>query len=60
MDYTDVVNHYKTAAEAAKKLQVRPTALANWKARGFIPKGTQAIIQIATRGKLRADTQERR
>jgi hypothetical protein len=58
MDYNDIVTHYGSAAQAAEKLGVGATALANWKARGFVPLGTQALIQIKTRGRLKMDQPE--
>jgi len=55
MDYQQLIEFYGTAREAARKLQVTESAIAQWKIRGRIPEGSQAIIQIRSRGRLRAD-----
>ncbi len=55
MTYAELIEHYGTASEAARKLGVSRPLLSMWKKRGEIPVGRQALIQIQTRGRLRAD-----
>ena len=58
MTYADLREHYGTAAMAARKLGISRPLLSMWKKRGEIPVGRQALIQIQTRGRLRADRPE--
>jgi hypothetical protein len=55
MNYDDIIRHYGSAAKAARKLPYGPTAIANWKARKAVPIPTQHVIQVLSRGKLRAE-----
>jgi DNA-binding transcriptional regulator YdaS (Cro superfamily) len=56
MDVNDVVQFFGTASEAARRLGVTRAAVSIWQRRG-IPPGRQALIQLQTRGKLRAEDQ---
>jgi len=55
MTYQDIIKHYGTAADAAAKLKITPQAVHNWKMRGKIPAMTQFLIQVRSKGRLRAD-----
>lgn len=55
--YDELIAFYGTAANAAGKIGVSRPLLSMWKKRGEIPLGRQALIQIQTRGRLRADDQ---
>lgn len=52
-----VVKHYGRGhvPAAAKALNLTPSCLYAWIKNGVVPASRQARIQIATRGKLRAD-----
>ena len=50
-----VTKHYGTAERAASKLGVSIHAVYQWTKRKRVPPLRQAQIQIATRGRLRAD-----
>jgi transposase len=54
MNVDDLVAHYKSQSRAAQKLGLSRATVSIWRRRG-IPLGQQALIQIATRGRLRAD-----
>jgi len=53
MTHADLCAYYGSAVRAAEKLGVTRAAVSLWKRYG-IPPGRQAMIQIATHGKLRA------
>lgn len=61
MTLNEVLDHYGGRDQrginlvVAAALGVEPAAISNWKARGFIPYRTQCQIQVATKGKLKAD-----
>ncbi len=57
MEYRHLIEHYGSAPEAARKLGVSRQLLFYWKEKG-IPLGRQALIQIQSRGRLRADEPE--
>lgn len=54
MDYDDVIRHFKTPGEAADALGLTRAAISYWRTHG-IPVGRQALIQLQTKGRLRAD-----
>jgi DNA-binding transcriptional regulator YdaS (Cro superfamily) len=54
MNVHDLVVHFGSQTKAAAKLGVKKAVVSIWKTRG-IPAGRQAMIQIQTRGRLRAD-----
>jgi hypothetical protein len=53
MTYKDVIAFYGNANRAAAALKVTRAAVSWWKYNG-IPIGRQAMIQIKTRGRLKA------
>lgn len=55
MTYDQIVAYYGTEAKAAKKLGFTPQALNLWKHGGGVPHRTQELIELKTRGKLKAD-----
>jgi DNA-binding transcriptional regulator YdaS (Cro superfamily) len=55
MNVNDLVEFYGSQTKAADKLGVGKAVVSIWKVRG-IPPGRQAMIQIQTRGRLRADS----
>jgi len=57
MNVNDLVVHFGSQTKAAAKLGVKKAVVSIWKTRG-IPPGRQAMIQIQTRGRLRADRPE--
>ncbi len=56
MDYHDVIKFYGSPPIAARKLGISRQLLHYWREKG-IPIGRQALIQIQTRGRLRAEDQ---
>jgi DNA-binding transcriptional regulator YdaS (Cro superfamily) len=56
----DVMTHYGTAGRAAEKLGVSVETVYQWSKRGYVPAGRQALIQIATRGRLRVSKRRSR
>ncbi len=58
MTYAELIEFYGTQSKAAAKLGFSRPTLSNWKARGAIPEGPQAWIQILTKNKLKADRPE--
>jgi len=54
----DIIAHFGTASVAARKLGVTHAAISIWKRTGYIPIGRQALIQLQTSGRLRADRPE--
>ena len=50
-----VVRHFGSVENAASKLGISRAAIYQWIKRKRVPPGRQAQIQIATRGRLRAD-----
>lgn len=57
MTHADLIQYYGNATKAAAALGVSSPAVSVWRTRG-IPIGRQALIQIQTRGRLRADRPE--
>jgi len=56
MTYDEVVSHFGSAAAAARALGYRHRQRVHkWKDMDAIPLGDQALIEIVTRRKLRAD-----
>lgn len=55
MKFADVIKHYKSQVNAARKLEVTQPTISNWKRRGSIPALQQLRIQERTRGVLKAD-----
>ena len=55
MTYDQLIEHYGTASKAAKKLGLTENAIYQWKCRKKIPWSSQAVIQIRSKGRLRAD-----
>ncbi len=53
MRYSDLIKHYGTVAEAAKKLGFTRAAIYYWR-NNTIPKRTQGLIESLTGGKLKA------
>ena len=58
MTYDDLIDLYGNAATAARWLGVSRSCVSVWKKRGTIPVGRQALIQLQTKGRLRADRPE--
>lgn len=54
MTFQQLIKHFKSQSNAARKLGVSRQAVNGWKENG-IPDGQQAWIQILTSGKLKAD-----
>ena len=57
MTHDDLIQYYGNATKAAAALGVSSPAVSVWRTRG-IPIGRQALIQLQTRGRLRADRPE--
>lgn len=57
MNIDDLISHFGSQVEAARKLGVTQPSLSNWKSRGRIPLLQQLRIQHLTRGKLKAEPQ---
>lgn len=56
MTYEDVIAHFGTAAEVARRLGYRHRQRVHkWKTMEAIPLGDQALIELATGGHLKAD-----
>lgn len=53
MNYSDLIKFFGSVANAADALEVTPPCIYYWRDHG-IPAGRQALIQIQTRGKLKA------
>jgi hypothetical protein len=51
--YKDIIRLFKTNAAAAEALDVTRATLSNWK-NGSIPWGRQCLIQLQTKGALKA------
>lgn len=56
MTYSDLVQHYGTAAACARRLGLHRQAVHRWQKSG-IPIGRQYQIQVDTDGALMADTE---
>lgn len=54
MTYTDLIDKYGTASNAGARLGFSKQALSDWKKKG-IPFNSQYLIQLKTRGRLKAD-----
>lgn len=54
MTPSQVVKHFGSVRAAARSLGLSRTAIQNWKRKGFVPKRTQAWIQLETGGALKA------
>ncbi len=54
MTYEQVLSYYGTAANIARAFDVRSASVAAWKRDG-VPEVRQYQIEIATKGKLKAD-----
>jgi len=54
-----VIQFFGSEQVAAQALNIKRQTVNYWKQRNKIPKGAQAIIQIHTRGKLKADNGEK-
>ena len=52
MKKTDVINHFRSAAELAKKLNISEAAISQWGE--TIPQGRAYQIEVLTAGKLKA------
>lgn len=59
MTYNQLISHYGTQADAARALDCGRQRINNWQHTG-IPMGAQAIIQLKTGGKLKADMSKRK
>jgi len=56
MTYDDVIAHFGSAAATARALGYKHRQRVHkWKAMGFIPTGEQALIEIITARKLKAN-----
>ena len=55
MTLEQAIKHYGSREALAKVLRVKLTAVVQWKYRKGIPKDKQMVIQLKTRGKLKAD-----
>jgi DNA-binding transcriptional regulator YdaS (Cro superfamily) len=53
MTFNQIVKHFGTAAEAARKLGISRAAVSFWKTHG-IPHSKQLHIELVTDGKLKA------
>lgn len=50
-----LIEHFETGAEVARVMQVVPSSVSEWKAKGEVPIDRQCQAEIITRGKLKAD-----
>lgn len=55
MTFEQLCKTYGNANRAAKALSISRQTIQNWKTRGRIPFQAQYVIQIKTKGKLKAD-----
>lgn len=53
MTRQDIIEHYGSQAEAARRLGVSPNTIGEWEHEG-VPEGRQYQVELATNGKLRA------
>jgi hypothetical protein len=60
MSPQDVIEHFGTLSNAARALEVQPSSVHEWKTKGEIEITRQALIEIVTRGRLRADRRKLR
>lgn len=56
MTLEDVREHYVTLANAMRKLELGANSYQYWKVRGSIPIFRQRLIEMQTKGKLKADS----
>lgn len=59
MTYQQVIKHFGSQAEAARKLGIRPPSVSDWQ-HGGIPLVRQYQIQVLTGGALKADMTQKR
>lgn len=55
MTVEEAIAHFESVTKLAEAIGVHPAAVSNWKRRGQIPIDSQCRIQIASKGKLKAD-----
>jgi DNA-binding transcriptional regulator YdaS (Cro superfamily) len=55
MSPKEALDHFKTQAEIARVLGVKPPSVSEWFDLGVFPEGRQYQLELATKGKLRAD-----
>jgi DNA-binding transcriptional regulator YdaS (Cro superfamily) len=55
MNHTDIIQHFGSQAEAARRLKLRPQVLQMWKRRRKIPRSWQFAIEVLTSGALKSD-----
>jgi hypothetical protein len=60
MTYEEVVAYYGTAYRISKEGGFSKGAPYNWKKQGYIPIASQQLIQLRTKGKLRANLEHLR
>lgn len=58
MTYDDIIKHYVTQQAAADAIGTTQPAVANWKARGEVPRQAQLEFERTTGGVLKADEPE--
>lgn len=51
----DLIDHFKTAAAAARALKLKPPSISEWVLKGEIPIDRQCQLEIITGGALTAD-----
>ena len=54
MTRKDIIKFFGSQAEAARRLGCKPQTIIDWETAG-VPDGRQYQVELATRGKLRAD-----
>lgn len=51
----DIISFFGSQAEAGRQLGVTRAIVSYWEKRNIVPVSTQLKIEVATRGKLKAD-----
>lgn len=55
MKPADLLDHWKTKSKIARALGCTPATVAGWFDLDYIPEGRQYQVELATKGKLKAD-----
>jgi len=56
MTVDEALAHYGGSnTKLAEAIGINPAAVSNWKRRGFVPYDSQCRLQVATKGRLKAD-----
>ena len=58
MLYEELLGHFGGLSKAARALKMKKQTVHSWKARGAIPFEAQFLIQLKTKGQLKADMRE--